>query len=263
MSRYDARLTMVIALSLALTACGGSGGATKTEEELGLDPEGSPAELYVKMAEEYYNRGQTEVAFRRAQQAIEADDDYPRAHIWLAFLLGELRQNDEAARHYARAIELAPNNADVLNAYASFLCRDRKYAEADTHFKKALASPVYTTPWIAMTNAGNCAAEAGDTAKAESYYRSAMQANAQFGAPLVKLAELAMKKGDAKAAKDYIDTYFKPTTARTSASLSYTALGIGAQAERKLGNRKRAAYYEKALESGRPETPTKPRPAGS
>jgi type IV pilus assembly protein PilF len=264
MSRdIDARIPLAILLCLALVACGGNRATTKSEEDLGLDPKDSPAELYVKMAEEYYKRGQTEVAFRRAQQAIAADESYPRAHIWLAFLLDALRQPGEAGKHYQRGVELAPNNPDILTAYASFLCRERKHAEADAYFKKALASPIYTTPWIAMTNAGNCAAEAGDSAKAETYYRSAIQANARFSDPLVKLGELAMKRGDAKAAKDYIDSYFKPETARTNPSVSYTALGIGAQAERKLGNQQRAAYYEKALQAGRPTPPSSPQPAGS
>ncbi|MBK1722351.1 type IV pilus biogenesis/stability protein PilW [Thiocystis violacea] len=259
---FDQRLPIVFGLCLALAACGGEKAYQKSDEALGLEPEASPAELYVKMAEEYYKRGQTEVAFRRAQQAIEADDKYPRAQIWLAFLLEELRQPDEASKHYERAVKLAPNNSDILNAYASFLCKQRKYAEADTYFAKATENPVYTTPWIAMTNAGNCAVDAGNTTKAETYYRSAMQANAAFGAPLVKLAELAMKRGDAKTAKDYIDRYFKPETART-ASVSYTALEVGAQAERKLGNRKRAAYYEKVLAANYPQTPKTSRPAGN
>lgn len=255
MTRFvDQRLPLVIGLCLLIAACGGKDVYKQTNAELGLDPEDSPAELYVKMAEEYYARGQTEVAFRRAQQAIEADSSYPRAQVWLAFLLEELRQPDEATKHYERAVKLAPNNSDILNAYASFLCRERKYSEADSYFKKAIENPVYTTPWIAMTNAGNCAADSGDITKAETYYRSALQANASFGPPLVKLAELAMKRGDAKAAKGYIDRYFKPETART-ASVSYAALQVGAQAERKLGHRKRAAYYEKVLKTNFPQAP--------
>ncbi len=252
---FDLRFPTVIALCVTLAACGGSGATRDDTQELGLDTENSPAELYVKMAEEYYNRGQTEVAFRRAQQALDADDKYPRAHIWMAFLLEQLRQGDEARKHYDQAIKLAPNNSDILNAYASFLCRERKYAEAERYFAKAVENPVYTTPWIAMVNAGNCAVDAGDIAKAESHYRAAIEANESFGTPLVKMAELAMKRGDAAAAKDYIDRYFAPATGRTPA-ISFTALEVGAQAERQLGNSKRAAYYEQMLKTNYQQTPT-------
>lgn len=248
------RYLLALGFSLMLAGCASNKAYETADEELGLDPQDSPAELYVKMAEEYYARGQIDVAFRRAQQAVEADKKYPRAQIWIAFLLEELRQPDDAAKHYQRAIKLAPKNSDILNAYASFLCRQGSYAEADSYFNQAIENPVYATPWIAMTNAGNCAAKAGNTAKAETYYRSAMEESPAFGAPLVKMAELAMARGDAKTAKGYIDRYFEPNTLRTAGS-SYTALQVGARAERKLGNRKRAAYYERVLKTNFPQAP--------
>lgn len=255
-SWIDPRVAVILALCLLLSACGGGKKTfTKGEEELGLTPQDSPAELYVEMAKEYHKRGQTEVALRRAQQAVEADKDYAPAHVWLAFLLDQLKQTDEAAKHYERAVKLAPNNPDVLNAHGSFLCNQRRYAEAEAHFLKAAANPVYSTPWIALTNAGNCAIEAGDTTKAETHYRAAIQSNANFGAPLASLADLAMKRGDAKAAKSHIDRYFGPETVRTPGA-SRLALQVGIEAERALGNRKRAEFYRSVLEKNFPDAPT-------
>ena len=252
---FAPRLSLVLGLCLTLLACGGKSTLKTSDEELGLTPDDSPAKLYVDLAKEYHRLGQTEVALRRAQQAVKTDSKYAPAHVWLAFLLEQLQQTDEAAKHYERAIRLAPNNPDVLNAYGSFLCNQRRYAEADVQFVKAAANPVYATPWIALTNAGNCAVESGDTTKAEAHYRAAIQANAGFGAPLARMADLTLKRGDAKAAKDYIDRYFKPETVRTPAA-SRIALQVGIEAERKLGNRKRAAFYQNALNKNFPDAPT-------
>jgi type IV pilus assembly protein PilF len=256
-NRFVCRFVAALGLSLLLAACGGKKAIQADNEALGLNPEDSPAELYVRMAEEYYSRGQTEIAFRRAMQAIEADNSYPRAHVWLAFLYEEIGQADKARQHYDQALELAPNNADVLYAYGSFQCRQKRYAEADAQFAKALANPLYATPWIAMTNAGNCAASAGNASKAETYYRNAINASPTFGPALVKLAEIAYQRGDTKTAKGYLDRYFEPATTRTP-STSYSALTIGTQIERKLGNRKRADEYERALKTNFPQAP-KPR----
>lgn len=253
-NRTARHLTVVFGLCLLLAACGGKKATQADNEALGLNPEDSPAELYVRMAEEYYSRGQTEVAFRRAQQAIEEDSRYPRAHVWLAFLYEEIGQADKAQQHYDEALKLAPNNADVLYAYGSFQCRQKRYAEADAQFAKALANPLYATPWVAMTNAGNCAASAGNTSKAETYYRNAINASPTFGPALVKLAELAYSRGDTKAAKGYLDRYFEPATMRTPGT-SYSALTIGTQIERKLGNRKRADEYERALKTNFNQAP--------
>ncbi len=254
MTTLARRLLAILGLCLLLAACGGNKNIQTTDESLGLDPEDSPAELYVRMAEEYYNRGQTEVAFRRAQQAIEADPKYPRAQVWLAFLYEEIGQSERAQQHYEKAVQLSPNNSDVLYAYGSYECRQKQYAEADAQFKKALANPLYTTPWIAMTNAGNCAASAGDSSKAKEYYRAAIAANPNFGPALAKLAELAYKGGDAKSAKGYLDQYFEPTTVRTPAT-AYSALTLGARVERQLGNRKRAEYYDQVLKTNFPQAP--------
>jgi len=250
---FDARPWLAFGLCLSLLACGGQSTLKTGDEKLGLTPDDSPAKLYVDLAKEYHRLGQTEVALRRAQQAVKTDDGYAPAHVWLAFLLEQLRQSDEAARHYARAVTLAPNNPDVLNAYGSFLCNQHRYVEADAQFVKASQSPVYTTPWIALTNAGDCAGRGGDTTKAETHYRAAIQSNPIFGAPLAGLAELAMKRVDAKAAKDYIDRYFKPETIRMPAA-SRIALQVGIESERALGNRKRAAFYQDVLQQSFPDT---------
>lgn len=253
----DSRFRLLLAIAgvcLAVAACSSNRGLTKGDEELGLDPRGSPAEIYVRMAEAYYGRGQIEEAFRRANKAVDVDDKYPRAHVWLGFLYEQIKQTERARAHYQRALELGPNSPDGHYAYGAFLCRQRQYAEADTEFQKALRNPLYATPWIAMTNAGNCAASAGNDSKAEGYYRSALSARPEFGPPLVKLAELSDKRGDAKTAKAYIDRYFGPGTVRTPET-SYSALTLGTQIERQLGNRKRADEYARLLQTNFTQTP--------
>lgn len=241
------------ALCLGLVGCA-SKATQQDSDPLGLDPQDSPASLYVEMAEEYYNRGQTEVAFLRAQQAIKADKNYPKAHIWLAFMYEEMGKPDLAATHYERSVQLAPNNSDVLYAFGAYQCRQKRYAEADVYFKKALENPLYATPWVAMTNAGTCASSAGDTAKAERYYRAAVTANSGFGPALVKLAELELKRGNAQGAKVFLDRYFEPTTMRTPTT-ARAALVTAIKTERALGNRARAAEYEKVLRASFPDAP--------
>lgn len=241
------------ALCLGLAGCA-SKPATQADDPLGLDPQTSPAALYVEMAEEYYNRGQTEIAFRRAQQAIEADNNYAKAHAWLGFMYEEMGKADLATTHYSRALKLAPKNAEILYAVGAYQCRRKDYDDAETYFKRALDNPLYATPWIAMSVAGDCAASAGDLTKAERYYRDAIGSNPSFGPALVKLAEIDMKRGNAAGAKAYLDRYFQPSTIRTPA-VAQVALGIAVQAERQLGNRTKAAEYETALRTNFPDVP--------
>jgi type IV pilus assembly protein PilF len=247
MRRHWTKRFAPIALALVAAGC-----ATQTTppgtDPLGLDPQDSPAALYVQMAEEYYNRGQTEVAFRRALQAIEADKHYPKAHVWLGFMYEEMGKEDLAVQHYRRALQLAPKNSDVLFAAGAFQCRRKDYADADHYFKRALANPLYATPWVAMTLAGDCASSAGNKEQAETYYRSAIAANPAFGPALVKLAAVELQNGNAQGAKVYLDRYFEPTTLRTAAT-ARLALETGIRTEKALGNQARASEYETLLQA--------------
>ncbi len=48
------------------------------------------------------------------------------------------------------------------NNYGTYLCQRGKPDEAIKHFLAALDDPFYSTPSIALTNAGSCALGQGD-----------------------------------------------------------------------------------------------------
>lgn len=241
------RLPLLV-LCLAFAGCGHQ--ATKeTNNSLGLDAENSPGDLYVAMAAEYYRLGQLESALRRAEQAIGEDPKNPRAHYMIAVIYQQIGQVQRADESFKRALELSPNNSDIRNAYGTFHCSQKRYAEADAEFAKALENPLYSTPWVAMTNAGTCAASAGNRAKAETEYRRALNANPRFGPALVKMAELEDRRGNAKGAKEYLDRFFQ-----SNAPTPY-ALALGIRTERKLGNKTSAATYEQVLRRNFPDAP--------
>lgn len=244
-------LTLVLLLAafwLTLTGC--SLKQTKEgDNPLALDAENSPGDLYVAMAAEYYRLGQLEPALRRAEQAIAEDPKNPRAHYVLAVIYQQIGQVQRSDESFKRALELSPNNSDIRNAYGTFHCSQRRYVEADAQFAKALENPLYATPWVAMTNAGICAASAGNPSKAESEYRRALNANPRFGPALIKMAEIDSKRGDAKGAKGYLDRYFQANTPTPY------ALSLGIRTERKLGNKTGAATYEQVLRKNFPNAP--------
>jgi len=60
-----------------------------------------------------------------------------------------------AEQYFRKAIDLGPGDPYILDAYASFLCDRRKFAQARSQYEKVLANPRYATPWIAMTNLRN------------------------------------------------------------------------------------------------------------
>jgi len=237
-------------LLLSLTAPGCSHKEVRDRDNsLGLDTQDSPGDLYVAMAAEYYRLGQLDAAVRRGEQAIQEDNKNPRAYYVMAVIYQRIGQNARADEYFKQALEFSPKNPDILNAYGGFHCSQRRYAEADAQFAKALENPLYKTPWVTMTNAGTCAASAGNPAKAETEFRRALNANPRFGPALIKMADIEYKRGNAKGAKGYLDRFFQ-TNAPTS-----DALALAIRTERKLGNRKGAETYEQVLRKNFPTAP--------
>lgn len=247
-SLVRSRSLALLLLYLTLTGCG-STRVKETNDSLGLDAENSPGDLYVAMAAEYYRLGQLESALRRAEQAIDEDAKNPRAHYMIAVIYQQIGQAERADQAFQRAVELSPNNPDIRNAYGTFFCNQKRYAEAEAQFAKALENPLYATPEVAMTNAGTCAASAGNPSKAETEYRRALNANPRFGPALLKMAEIDYQRGNIKGAKGYLDRYFQSNTPTPY------ALSLGVRTERKLGNKTGAATYEQVLRKNFPNAP--------
>ena len=211
-------------------------------------PEG-PGDVYVAMAGEYLRRGQLDVALRRARKGVEEDGGNARAHYMLALVYERVGEAALAERHFGEAVRLAPQDPMVRNAWGTHFCRQKRYREAQEQFDKAASSPLYRTPWVALTNAGTCARQAGDRAKAESYLRRALEANPRFGPSLLELASLSVENGDYGSARTYLDDYFQ------SASATPEALALAVRVERRLGSRERAADYEQMLRESFPTSP--------
>jgi type IV pilus assembly protein PilF len=241
------RVIALAGLCLALSACGH--GQSRDDSSVGLDAQNSPGDLYVAMAAEYFRLGQMDAALRNAERGISEDKDNPRGYYMIAVIYQKIGEISKADDNFKRAVELSPKNPDVRNAYGTFFCSQRRYAEAQQQFAKALENPLYNTPWVAMTNAGTCAASAGNPSQAESDYRRALNANPRFGPALLKMAEIEYGRGNAKGAKSYLDTFLQSHTPTPQ------ALALAVRTERKLGNPKGAATYEQVLRKTYPGTP--------
>ncbi len=241
-----ARIALALFVAWLLAGCAGM----RSEEGDGtLGSSESPADLYVAMAQEYYRRGQMDAAVQRAEHAVKVDGKNPRARYMLAFLYQRLGENERADKEFREAVNLDPKNPDIRNAWGTFFCAQKRYAEADEQFSKALENPLYATPEVALTNAGICARQAGDRARAQGYFSRASSANPRFGPALFESARLSYDQGDHSAAKGYLDRYFQV------APMEPTALLLAVRVERQLGNKKRAATYEQTLRKQFPNAP--------
>jgi type IV pilus assembly protein PilF len=176
-------------------------------------------------------------AARAAREAIRGDAGSD-AHTLLALVLERRGEADAAGREYARALALAPDSGAELNNMGAWLCRNGRAAEAMAHFDRALADRRYATPSSALANAGACAVEAGQPARAERDLRAALAIDPRDPVALEALARHLHAQGNAFEARAFSQRRLEaapPTAAALQlASQIETALGDTAAAERYL-----------------------------
>jgi type IV pilus assembly protein PilF len=236
--------------AVMLAGCGAMG--THSDDAtgaLGTEVPASKADIYVALAGEYYARGQMDIALQRANQALDEDSGNANAQLINALIYQRLGETAKAEEFFKRAVELDPKDPTIRNAWGAYFCSQKRYAEADAQFQLALDNPLYPSPWVARTNAGICAKDAGNRAKAQGYLHQALTANPNFGPAMLTLAELELSQGDARSASALLTRYFNtsPPTAQ--------ALGLGVRVERQLGNKKLAKSYAAVLKQRFPGSP--------
>ena len=207
------------------------------------------AEINTQLGIQYLMQGEYETALSRLNKALKADSNYVDAYNALGLLYSTLGQIDEADRNFKRAIRLDPKNSLALNNYGQFLCQQGKVEEGLDKFSKAVQNPLYKSPAIALTNAGTCVQNGGDSERAETYFRRALEIDARVAPALIQMANLTYDSGRFLPARGYLQRY-QEVAAHTSKSL-WLAIHI----ERDLGDRDTEASYALRLEKSFPDSP--------
>ncbi len=238
------KFVLLLLICVGIYAC-----STVKKQDADLDvPEESPANVYTNLGIEYLVRGQDDLALENFKAALNTDSGNSEAHHAIAILYRKLKQKDLAEYHLQKAVSLRASNASAQTDYGNYLCDEGNYAEADERYQKAIGTPLYKTPWNAMTNAGMCAQSAGRLEDAESYLRDALKLRPEFGPALLAMAEISLKKGNPLSGRAFIQRYLgnaKPTA---------QALLLGVDIEQALGDAAAAESYRSQLKSQFPDS---------
>ncbi len=238
---------LLLCAGLLLSACAsdGTGGSFMGQSS---EKAKRSAELQVQLAQEYLKRGNLEIARDRLKRALELDPYSAQAHTVSGFLNESIKEFVQAELHYKRAVELRPKDGDMSNNFASFLCRQGRYDEAEAMYRRAFSDPFYKTPEVALTNAGICAKDGGKLEQSEAYLREALDRAPSYGAALLPMAGVLFARGDNLRARAFMQRYEAQNPANPE------ALYLGMQIEQALGDKRSAEDYRRRLLSGFPRS---------
>jgi type IV pilus assembly protein PilF len=194
-----------------------------------------------QLGAQYYRNGNYELARSRLERAIEFDPKNAKAHSLLALTFDELGIDRLADESFRRAVRLAPDDKDVRNAYAVYLCQNRKYDDALEQFDRAIRIRENDSSWIEMTNAGVCVSQKPDLDRAEGYFRQALGVRPTYGEALIQMAALKHSTDDNLTARAFLQRYLADNP--SSAPVLYLAVQI----ETVLGDDRAATDYMNQL----------------
>ncbi len=210
------------------------------------------ARQLVAAASASYEAGRFDQSRQQAQQALKADPQSGDALTLLAALASRSGDTVATGNYYRKALDTSPGNGAYANNYGIWLCGSGHAQESLAWFDKALADQAYPTPTTALANAGSCAQQAGQPARAEASWRQALTLDPDVATALAGMAGLQFDRGQYFEARAFVERWL------AIAPEDPSALRLATQIEQKQGDSAAAQRYLLRLQAITPGASTVP-----
>jgi len=238
------QICAILAVMFLFVACAYTQGQDPWEE----GSKRKAAESNTSMGLEYMKRGQYEIALGKLKKAVRADPGYAPAYTVTAVLYERIGELDLAGKNYKKAVEADPKDGDTNNNYAVYLCKTGNLDRAMGYFRKSLDDPFYSTPEVALSNAGSCSLGAGNFAEADEYLRAALKIDAQFPDALITMTGLNYRQNNYLKSRAFLQRYEAVSTHNAATLLLATQIEVASRDSRA------ANEYLLMLETNFPES---------
>ena len=189
-----------VAAALLLGGCGGNDAQRLTNQQ-------NAAIANTQLGSAYLHQGDLALAKEKLDRALAQDPNNPEVHSVRAMMFDRMQMPKEADSEYRTALRLAPNDPNVINNYAVYLCQHGRTDDGVKRFEEAAKNALYRTPEAAYTNAGVCLRAAKRDEQARAQFIKALQSKPSFSDAVLQLADLDLQHGDLTQARALVDAY--------------------------------------------------------
>ncbi|MBL4940581.1 MAG: type IV pilus biogenesis/stability protein PilW [Colwellia sp.] len=186
----------------------------------------------------YLNMGDMPQAKKNLETAKNFAPNMVQVYTAFAHYYETVGEHKLTVTAYEKALSMKSDDADTLNNYGVYLCRQNKVAAAEAQFLKAIAVPSYILVSKSYENLSSCFLKKDNFVKAERYLSKAVSHNPSSGSILLQMVRLQYAMSDYKQAKFFQQRFEKITRRFTPQSLA-----LAYKVYLKLGQRRTAKNY--------------------
>jgi type IV pilus assembly protein PilF len=190
----------------------------------------------------YLKMGNTTQAKLNLEKAKRFAPKLTQVYTAYAHYYDTVEEPELAISSYEKALSLDNKDADTLNNYGVFLCRQQRYLEAEKQILKAIDIPSYLLVSQSYENLALCQLKAKDFDKAQLYFEKSIAHDPNNASTLLQMVRLQYAFSAYKKAQSYLRKYEK-STRRFSAN----ALSLAYKVYEKQNNRRIAKNYASML----------------
>lgn len=214
--------TSVIIAALALSGCVTQNYQNDDDTPI-IQSDASHKELAmtrITLGLEYLRMGNTTQSKLNLEKAKRFAPDLVQVHTAFAHYYDTVGEPKLATQSYELALSINDVDADALNNYGVFLCKQGQYDKAEAQFLKAIAVPSYLLVAKSYENLALCQLKAKNYERYERYLVKALEHSPNSGSALLEMMRLQYIKESYVEARAYLTRYEKATRRITPAALA-------------------------------------------
>lgn len=197
----------------------------------------------------YLKMGNMPQAKQNLEKAKKFAPDMVQVYTAFAHYYETVGEHELTIESYEKALSIKSDDADTLNNYGVYLCRQDEVDEAEKQFLKAIAVPSYVLVAKSYENLSACFLQKDDFNKTEMYLKKAILHNPNRSSTLFQMIQLQYAMGEYKQAKSFQQRFEKVSRRFTSQSLA-----LAYKVYFKLGQRRTAKNYGTMLVKMHPQS---------
>lgn len=190
----------------------------------------------------YLRMGNMAQAKQNLEKAKKFSPKMVQVYTAFAHYYETVGENELAVSSFETALSIKSDDADTLNNYGVYLCRQGLTEAAEKQFLKAIAVPSYVHVAKSYENLASCFLKKDNFTKAEVYLNKAIMHSPGNSSILFQMVRLQYALGEFEKAKFYEQRFEKVTRRFTPESLA-----LAFKVYWKLGQRRTAKNYAAML----------------